>query len=253
MFTSGGIQINTASGYNSGDLSLTTGESTLLSGNVKVGTGTTSTGQSGTLQIATGSALGEEAGVGARVKEITARAMNGELDFEGALTTRVAMLKGLGLPALQQAYDARISLNTGAKTLVETMKAYGAMTVLVSGGFTFFTGRVAEEAGFAAHRGNTLLDDGAALTGGVGLPILGREAKLSALDEFSSEAGLSRADSIALGDGANDLAMIQAAGLGIAYKAKPIVAAEAHAAINHTDLHAALFFQGYHADEFVTN
>ena len=197
--------------------------------------------------------LADFAGLKAEVSAITERAMRGELDFEGALTTRVAMLKGLGLPALQQAYDARISLNTGAKTLVETMKAHGAMTVLVSGGFTFFTGRVAEEAGFAAHRGNTLLDDGAALTGEVGLPILGREAKLSALDEFSSEAGLSRADSIALGDGANDLAMIQAAGLGIAYKAKPIVAAEAHAAINHTDLHAALFFQGYHADEFVTN
>ena len=136
--------------------------------------------------------------------------------------------------------------------LVETMKAQGAMTVLVSGGFTFFTGRVADEAGFAAHRGNTLIDDGAALTGEVGMPILGREAKLSALDEFSADAGLSRADSIALGDGANDLAMIQAAGLGIAYRAKPIVAAEAHAAINHTDLHTALFFQGYRADEFIT-
>ena len=196
--------------------------------------------------------LADFAGLKAEVSAITERAMRGELDFEGALTTRVAMLKGLDLKALQDAYDARISLNTGAKTLVETMKAQGAMTVLVSGGFTFFTGRVADEAGFAAHRGNTLIDDGVALTGEVGMPILGREAKLSALDEFSAEAGLSRADSIALGDGANDLAMIQAAGLGIAYKAKPIVATEAHAAINHTDLHTALFFQGYHADEFVT-
>ncbi len=196
--------------------------------------------------------LADFAGLKAEVSAITERAMRGELDFEGALTTRVAMLKGLDLSALQDAYDARISLNTGAKTLVETMKAQGAMTVLVSGGFTFFTQRVAEEAGFAAHRGNTLIDDGTALTGEVGMPILGREAKLSALDAFSAAADLSRADAVALGDGANDLTMIKAAGLGIAYKAKPIVAAEAHAAINHTDLHTALFFQGYHADEFVT-
>lgn len=196
--------------------------------------------------------LADFAGLKAEVSAITERAMRGELDFEGALTTRVAMLKGLNLSALQDAYDARISLNTGAKTLVETMKAQGAMTVLVSGGFTFFTQRVAEEAGFAAHRGNTLIDDGTALTGEVGMPILGREAKLSALDAFSAAADLSRADAVALGDGANDLTMIKAAGLGIAYKAKPIVAAEAHAAINHTDLHTALFFQGYHADEFVT-
>ena len=196
--------------------------------------------------------LADFAGLKAEVSAITERAMRGELDFEGALTTRVAMLKGLALTALQQAYDARISLNTGARTLVETRKAQGAATVRVSGGFTFFTGRVAEEAGFVAHRGNTLIDDGAALTGEVGMPILGREAKLSALDEFSAAAGLGRDDALALGDGANDLAMIQAAGLGIAYKAKPIVAAEAHAAINHTDLHAALFFQGYCADDFVT-
>lgn len=196
--------------------------------------------------------LADFAGLKAEVSAITERAMRGELDFEGALTTRVAMLKGLDLKALQDAYDARITLNTGAKTLVETMKASGAVTVLVSGGFTFFTGRVAEEAGFVAHRGNTLIDDGAALTGEVGMPILGREAKLSALDEVSAENGLGRADAIALGDGANDLAMIKAAGLGIAYKAKPIVAAEAHAAITHTDLHTALFFQGYHVDEFVT-
>ena len=196
--------------------------------------------------------LADFAGLKAEVSAITERAMRGELDFEGALTTRVAMLKGLDLKALQDAYDARITLNTGAKTLVETMKANGAVTVLVSGGFTFFTDRVAEEAGFVAHRGNTLIDDGAALTGEVGLPILGREAKLSALDEVSAENGLGRADAIALGDGANDLAMIKAAGLGIAYKAKPIVAAEAHAAITHTDLHTALFFQGYHVDEFVT-
>lgn len=196
--------------------------------------------------------LADFAGLKAEVSAITERAMRGELDFEGALTTRVAMLKGLKLGALQAAYDERITLNTGARTLVETMKADGAETVLVSGGFTFFTSRVAEVAGFVAHRGNTLIDDGETLTGEVGRPILGREAKLSALDEFAVAHGLSRNDAIALGDGANDLAMIKAAGLGIAYKAKPIVAAEAHAAITHTDLHAALFFQGYHANEFVS-
>ena len=195
--------------------------------------------------------LADFAGLKAEVSAITERAMRGELDFEGALTTRVAMLKGLGLDALEAAYAERITLNPGAQTLVATMKAHGAYTVLVSGGFTFFTSRVAAAAGFEADRGNTLIDDGNVLTGEVGRPILGREAKLSALDAFVADKGLQRDDALALGDGANDLAMIQAAGLGIAYKAKPIVAAEAHAAINHTDLRAALFFQGYSADQFV--
>nr|WP_321442217.1 phosphoserine phosphatase SerB [uncultured Hyphomonas sp.] len=195
--------------------------------------------------------LADFAGLKAEVSAITERAMRGELDFEGALTTRVAMLKGLGLDALEQAYSERITLNPGAKTLVETMKADGAETVLVSGGFTYFTSRVAAAAGFHTHRGNTLIDDGKALTGEVGRPILGREAKLSALDEFAAGKGISRGDVIAMGDGANDLAMIKASGLGIAYHAKPVVAAEAHAAIEHTDLRAALFFQGYEAKEFV--
>ncbi|MBD3771333.1 MAG: phosphoserine phosphatase SerB [Rhodobacterales bacterium] len=195
--------------------------------------------------------LADFAGLKAEVSAITERAMRGELDFEGALTTRVAMLKGLGLDALDHAYAERISLNPGAKTLVETMKAGGAQTVLVSGGFTYFTSRVAEAAGFHTHRGNTLIDDGTVLTGEVGRPILGREAKLAALDEFVAAGGIARSDVIAMGDGANDLAMIKASGLGIAYHAKPIVAAEAHAAIEHTDLRAALFFQGYEAKEFV--
>jgi phosphoserine phosphatase len=195
--------------------------------------------------------LADFAGLKAEVSAITERAMRGELDFEGALTTRVAMLKGLGLDALDHAYAERISLNPGAKTLVETMKADGAQTVLVSGGFTYFTSRVAEAAGFHTHRGNTLIDDGTVLTGEVGRPILGREAKLAALDEFVAAGGIARSDVIAMGDGANDLAMIKASGLGIAYHAKPIVAAEAHAAIEHTDLRAALFFQGYEAKEFV--
>jgi phosphoserine phosphatase len=195
--------------------------------------------------------LADFAGLKAEVSAITERAMRGELDFEGALTTRVAMLKGLGLDALEHAYAERITLNPGAKTLVETMKADGAETVLVSGGFTYFTSRVAAAAGFHTHRGNTLIDDGKALTGEVGRPILGREAKLAALDEFAAAKGIGRDDVIAMGDGANDLAMIKASGLGIAYHAKPVVAAEAHAAIEHTDLRAALFFQGYEAKEFV--
>ncbi|HPF23892.1 MAG: phosphoserine phosphatase SerB [Hyphomonas sp.] len=195
--------------------------------------------------------LADFAGLKAEVSAITERAMRGELDFEGALTTRVAMLKGLGLDKLHATYKERITLNPGAKTLVATMKAHGAETVLVSGGFTYFTSRVAEAAGFASHRGNTLIDDGTALTGEVGRPILGREAKLAALDEYAAAAGISRADVVAMGDGANDLAMIKASGLGIAYHAKPVVAAEAHAAIEHTDLRAALFFQGYEATEFV--
>ncbi|MGH1422505.1 MAG: phosphoserine phosphatase SerB [Hyphomonas sp.] len=191
------------------------------------------------------------AGLKEQVSAITERAMAGELDFDSALTERVGMLSGLDLSALQQAYEERISLNPGARTLVATMKAHGAKTVLVSGGFTFFTERVAEAAGFEDHRGNTLIDDGAKLTGDVGRPILGREAKLHALDEFAARQGLGRADALAMGDGANDLAMIKASGLGIAYRAKPIVASEAHAAIDSTDLRTALFFQGYHQDEFV--
>ncbi|WP_430403736.1 phosphoserine phosphatase SerB [Hyphomonas sp.] len=196
--------------------------------------------------------LADFAGLKAQVSAITERAMRGELDFEGALTTRVAMLKGLELPALEAAYRERITLNAGARTLTATMKAHGAHAVLVSGGFTFFTSRVADMSGFDAHRGNTLMDDGAALTGQVGRPILGREAKLTALDEAAAAHGLVRDDALALGDGANDLDMIRAAGLGIAYRAKPIVAEQATAAISHTDLTAALFFQGYAASEFVT-
>lgn len=195
--------------------------------------------------------LADFAGVKAEVAAITERAMAGELDFEGALTERVAMLKGLGLGALEQCYASRIGLNPGAATLVATMKAHGARTVLVSGGFTYFTSRVARDAGFEDHRGNTLIDDGAALTGEVGRPILGREAKLAALQEEATALGIELADSITLGDGANDLAMIEASGLGIAYRAKPIVANKARAAIQLTDLTTALYYQGYTAAEFV--
>lgn len=195
--------------------------------------------------------LADFAGLKAEVSAITERAMRGELDFSGALTQRVAMLKGLNLSALEACHAERVRLNPGARELVATMKAHGARAVLVSGGFRYFTSRVAAMAGFDADRANTLIDDGAALTGAVGQPILGREAKLAAMLEETAALGLTADDAVALGDGANDLDMIRAAGLGIAYKAKPIVAAETRARIAHTDLRAALFFQGYAATEIV--
>lgn len=196
--------------------------------------------------------LADYAGLKAEISAITERAMRGELGFEGALTERVSMLKGLKLSALQQCYDERITLNEGARTLVKTMEASGATTLLVSGGFTFFTSRVGEAAGFGSDFGNTLIDDGTALTGEVGAPILGREAKLSRLETAAKDAGLTVSDALAMGDGANDLAMIEAAGLGIAFDAKPIVAEKADAAISHTGLISALYFQGFTEDEFVS-
>jgi phosphoserine phosphatase len=193
--------------------------------------------------------LADFAGVKAQISAITERAMRGELDFEAALTERVAMLKSLPVAALQECFDTRVRLNPGARTLVQTMKAHGARCALVSGGFTFFTSRVAALAGFDTHRANTLIDDGVFLTGDVGRPILGREAKRAALLEETADHP---ANALALGDGANDLAMIKTAGLGVAYRAKPIVAAEADAKIDFTSLETALFFQGYRRAEFAT-
>jgi phosphoserine phosphatase len=195
--------------------------------------------------------LADFAGLKAEVSAITERAMRGELDFAGALTQRVAMLKGLGLEALAKCHEERVTLNPGARELVATMKAHGARCVLVSGGFRYFTSRVAAMAGFEADRANTLIDDGAKLTGEVGLPILGREAKLTALLEETAAQGGTADDALAMGDGANDLDMIKAAGLGVAYKAKPVVAAQTRARIEYTDLRAALFFQGYGVGDVV--
>ncbi|UTP40711.1 phosphoserine phosphatase SerB [Phenylobacterium sp. LH3H17] len=197
--------------------------------------------------------LADFAGVKDQVSAITERAMRGELDFEAALRERVAMLKGLPLADLQRAYDERVRLNPGARTLVRTMTANGAKAFLVSGGFNFFTSRVAQAAGFQANRANTLVEAGDLLAGTVGEPILGREAKLAALREEASTLGLDMAATLAIGDGANDLAMIEAAGLGVAYRAKPIVAAQADAKVDHADLTAVLHFQGYAASEFVTD
>ena len=196
--------------------------------------------------------LADFAGVKAEIAAITERAMRGEIEFEGALRERVGKLKGLGLKALQQTYDQRVRLNPGAETLVKTMAAHGTRCVLVSGGFTFFTSRVAEAAGFHANRANRLLQTETALTGEVAEPILGRQAKLTALTEEAAALGAELSQTLAVGDGANDLDMIRAAGLGVAYRAKPLVAAQAAARVDHVDLTALLYFQGYRDGEFVT-
>lgn len=193
--------------------------------------------------------LADYAGVKDHVAEITERAMRGEIGFDGALRERVDLLKDLPLSVLQDCFDTRIHLNEGAKTLANTMTKHGARTVIVSGGFTFFSERVAEAAGFEHHQANILLDNGSHLTGQVADPILGREAKKSALEHFSKDLGGPEM-AIAIGDGANDLAMITASGLGVAYYAKPAVAAAAYCAINLSDLTTALYYQGFTDEEF---
>ena len=193
--------------------------------------------------------LADQVGLKPKVSAITERAMRGELDFPAALRERVALLKGLPLEALARVYAERVRLTPGARAVTATMRTHGAHTLLVSGGFTYFTGRVAEDAGFDDHQGNRLIDDGRALTGGVVEPILGREAKLAALEKTAARLRLSLADTLAVGDGANDLDMIKRAGLGVAYHAKPIVAAEARASIVHGDLYALLYLQGYREEE----
>jgi phosphoserine phosphatase len=195
--------------------------------------------------------LADMAGLKPQIAAITERAMRGELEFEAALKERVGMLKGLKLDALERTYAERVRLNPGAKSLLATMRAGGAHTMLVSGGFGYFTRRVAEAAGFHAERGNTLLDDGERLTGEVSTPILGREAKLHALEQAVAGLKIGFDETLAVGDGANDLAMIQKAGLGVAYHAKPVVAEAAGAAIHHNDLTALLYLQGYSDDEIV--
>lgn len=189
------------------------------------------------------------AGIKDQIAEITRRSMNGELDFPTALRERVAMLKGLNLSALEKTW-AETKFCPGARELVATMKSFGATTALVSGGFTYFTSRVAEALGFDEHRSNTLLDDGTALTGEVAEPILDKDAKLNALTELAAARGVKLAATLAVGDGANDLPMLQAAGLGMAYYAKPVVAAQVANRIEHTDLTSLLFAQGYPASAF---
>ena len=195
--------------------------------------------------------LADAAGVGARVKDITARAMNGELDFEGALRERVGLLKGLDASVIDEVLAQRITLMPGGKALLGTMKANGGYAALVSGGFTAFTSQVAAQLGFDENRANTLAVQEGKLTGDVGLPILGKQAKVDALSEITARLGISDTDVIAVGDGANDLGMLHRAGLGVALHAKPVVAAECDVRVNFGDLTAVLYVQGYAKDDFV--
>jgi phosphoserine phosphatase len=196
--------------------------------------------------------LADFVGHRARVAAITERAMRGEIEFAPALRERVALLAGLPGSIIEEVIAKRISLTPGGRTLVLTMRRAGAYTCLVSGGFTAFTDPIATQIGFEENRGNTLVigEDGR-FSGKVAEPILGREAKLNTLVELRSRLGLSHDDTLVVGDGANDLLMISAAGLGVAYHAKPMVAETASARIDHGDLTALLYAQGYRREEFV--
>ena len=196
--------------------------------------------------------LADEAGVGARVADITARAMNGELDFEEALIERVGLLKDLPESMIAQVIAQRITYMPGGRELVSTMKAHGAYAALVSGGFTAFTAKVSAELGFDENRANTLHIADGKLTGEVGRPILGKAAKVQALEEITTRLGITDADVLAVGDGANDLGMLTLAGTGVALHAKPAVQAQCNVRINHGDLTALLYLQGYARNEFVS-
>jgi phosphoserine phosphatase len=191
------------------------------------------------------------AGVGDRVAAITERAMRGEVAFAPALRERVALLAGLAATVIDEVLRDRIRLNPGARTLAQTMKANGAYVVIVSGGFRQFTRAIRERIGADEDRANTLMIEDGKLTGKVIEPILGQDAKLGALEEIAAARGLRLEDTLAVGDGANDLAMLEAAGLGVAYRAKPKVAASAGARIDHADLTALLYAQGFSRKDFV--
>jgi phosphoserine phosphatase len=196
--------------------------------------------------------LADFAGFKTEVASITERAMRGELDFEPALRARVALLKGLPVSVIERVIAERIGLTPGGPTLIATMRANGAYTCLVSGGFTAFTDPLARRIGFDEQRANRLIVDAAGkLTGAVAEPIVGREAKLRTLMELRERLGLSAGETLAVGDGANDLAMVEAAGLGVAFRGKPALRRAAGACIDHGDLTALLYAQGYRRDEFV--
>jgi len=195
--------------------------------------------------------LADYVGLKAEVSEITERAMRGEIAFEPALRERVALLKSLPVSVVSEIIEKRITLTPGGTALVRTMRANGAYTCLVSGGFTLFTGPIGTTIGFHEDRSNRLILNGEKLAGLVEEPILGREAKLATLIELRTRFGLAPHETMAVGDGANDLAMLGEAGLGVAFRAKPAVAAAAHARLDHADLSALLYVQGYQADDIV--
>jgi phosphoserine phosphatase len=195
--------------------------------------------------------LADFAGLKAHVAGITERAMRGEIEFEPALRERVALLKGMSVSVVDEVLAKRITPTPGGRELVATMRAHGAWTCLISGGFTLFTDAVAAMIGFEENRANQLLVRDGQLTGEVAEPILGRAAKLATLIELRESFDLDDIDTLVVGDGANDLGMIESAGLGVAYHAKPSVAAAAAARIDHGDLTALLYAQGYRRDEFV--
>jgi phosphoserine phosphatase len=196
--------------------------------------------------------LADYVGLRPRIAAITERAMRGELDFEAAIKERVGLLKGLDAGVLDEVYRQRVTLMPGAATLVATMHAHGATCALVSGGFSFFTAKVAARVGFDTEQANRLEIAGGKIAGTVAEPILGREAKLDTLNELQQRFRLAKDETLAIGDGANDIPMIEAAGLGVAYHGKPVVAQAAAARIDHGDLTALLYAQGYSRAEFVT-
>ncbi|MGM4910872.1 phosphoserine phosphatase SerB [Rhizobium sp. 768_B6_N1_8] len=196
--------------------------------------------------------LAAEVGLKEKVAAITARAMNGEIAFEPALRERVALLKGLPISVVDEVIAKRITLTPGGLELIATMKSKGYYTALVSGGFTVFTSRIAATLGFDENRANLLLEEDGLLSGHVAEPILGKQAKVDALNDIATRLGISPEEAIAVGDGANDLGMLHLAGSGVALHAKPAVAAEADMQINHGDLTALLYIQGYRKTDFVT-
>jgi len=195
--------------------------------------------------------LADVVGLKDKVSAITARAMNGEIAFEPALRERVALLKGLPITVVDDVIAQRITLTSGGPQLIATMKARGFYTALVSGGFTVFTSRIAETLGFDENQANILIESNGILTGEVAEPILGKQAKVDALEEISANLGIMPEDVIAVGDGANDLGMLGIAGSGVALHAKPTVSAQARMRIDHGDLTALLYIQGYRKSDFV--
>jgi phosphoserine phosphatase len=195
--------------------------------------------------------LADFLGIKEKVSHITEAAMRGEIDFKGALRERVTLLKGLKVSDLGKVFDERVHLTPGAETLVKTMNANGAKTVLVSGGFTYFTGRVSEITGFQVNRANILLHENGELTGEVGDPIVDSDTKINTLREYQSKQAIKDHEIIAVGDGANDIPMLVGAGIGVGYHAFPTAAEAADVAIQHGDLTALLYLQGYSISDFI--